>query len=79
MTFGKCLKDWRKHFELTQAEIAEVIDVTAAAVCYWEGGKNPSHVHTMAVIGVFKVSPSVFWGGPPKGQPKRRLSKTRPS
>jgi repressor LexA len=62
--FAQRLKDLRKaHPELTQAKLAEILDVSQQAVGLWERGKNmPSHELVFKIASFFNVTTDYLLG-----------------
>lgn len=64
---GQRIATWRKAKKLTQQDLAEVCDISVAAVSYWESGDTaPSQKHLNQIVELFDVSMERFYGSLPK-------------
>ena len=55
---GKFIYDLRKKYNLTQAELANRLCVTAQAVSKWENGSSdPNTSNLIALAKLYKISP----------------------
>lgn len=55
--FGKRIKELRKSKEMTQEELADLLDVTKVSVCGYERGtRSPSIDKLVAISEIFNVS-----------------------
>ncbi|EMF0566563.1 helix-turn-helix transcriptional regulator, partial [Enterococcus hirae] len=50
MEFGKLLKQERKKMNLTQADLAEQLNVSRSAISNWEIGRNYPDIQTIIDI-----------------------------
>ena len=57
MEFAECLKTLRKQVKLTQAQIAEKLDISQQAYASWErGAKKPTQENLVKIAQVLNVS-----------------------
>jgi len=57
MEFAECLKTLRKQVKLTQAQIAEKLDISQQAYASWERGvKKPTQENLVKIAQVLNVS-----------------------
>jgi transcriptional regulator with XRE-family HTH domain len=56
MTFGKRVKEWRKHRDLTQAKLAELADLSTTGVaCIERGERQPMLLTALRIAQAFGV------------------------
>jgi len=71
MDLGTRIAHWRKLKGWSQAQLADRVGVTAAAVYQWEGSKKiekilPTTVSLLAIAKAFGISMQQFYGPLPK-------------
>jgi transcriptional regulator with XRE-family HTH domain len=76
---GERIATWRQHKGLTQADLAEKLDIFPAAVAQWEIGDTSPTAHNIERMAkAFRVSMEEFYGPLPEvpdfRKPKRRVS-----
>ena len=60
---GERIKLWRTTHKLSQAQLAEAVGVTKAAVSEWESGKSsPRQLHQVAIARALKTPWSALFG-----------------
>lgn len=68
MTVGARIAAWRKVRNLSQQELAELVEVTHAAVYQWEKRQTtPSQDHLEAVAKALGLTMEKFYGRIPSG------------
>ena len=64
MTLGEKIKNLRQSRNMTQQDVARVLDITRQAVARWENGLNmPSAEKIIELAGLFEVPVSELVGG----------------
>lgn len=54
------IKSFRKLYNLTQEDLAELLSVSLTAVISWESGRNKPRAIYLRLIGLFKKRPELM-------------------
>lgn len=61
--FGRRIKQLRRDLQMTQQELAEMLEVDNTTISVWELGKaEPCIKHIIAICDIFKVSSDYLLG-----------------
>lgn len=75
VTIGERIRKWRRWAGLSQGAVAEELEITPAAVSYWETGKAcPRERNVERFADLLGISMERFYGAVPRS---RELSENR--